>query len=501
MVGDPRTKSAGPTTFRYGQGFTAHIIADTLVSVYSLTTTDGEPLMTPRSRLLAIVTLAAALHSGVSEAEELLTLPDALTIALTGNPTIAGESARVERTKLEREIARSERGPKIGLEASYTSYSQPTLVTSIREAGVFPPLDRQIGRLGVALDLPLYAGGQLVAGEALALHEHQAARYGLATAEQDLLYDVAATYAKALQLRELQRSARARVEALDQEKSQLEAQLAQGRVARIDLMRLQTQLSEARHELLVLEQAERDARSMLGALLGGLDPLPELAPVVATTVELPQEADGALARAIAQRPELLRAQAMAEAAAHRVRIAQAERRPKLSLVGGVQESAGGDGDSFDDAQISLQMTLPVFDGAIRRKRVDQARLDERRNQLDLEHTRQNLIAEVEQSHGGVATSRERLAVSEQGEREAVEALRVERARYHAGESTISDLLGAEATYWGAVSARLQAGYDIVISEARLLHAMGELAPTMFAGSSTAGGANTAGPSTSGRGAQ
>lgn len=500
MVGDPGTKSAAPATFRYGQGFTAPVIADTLVSVYSLTTTDGEPLMTPRSRILAIVTLAAALHSGVSEAEELLTLPDALTIALTGNPTIAGESARVERTKLEREIARSERGPKIGLEASYTSYSHPTLVTSIREAGVFPPFDRQIGRLGVVLDLPLYAGGRLVAGEALALHEHDAARHGLASAEQDLLYDVTATYAKALQLKELQRSARARVAALTRERAQLEALHAQGRVAQIDVMRLQTQLSEAKHDLLTLEQGERDARSVLAALLGGLEPLPQLAGLPQTIAELPTTAEATLERALAQRPDLLRVQALADAAADRVRIAQADRRPQVSLLGTAQQSAGRDSDSYDDAQIGVQVTVPVFDGAIRRKRVGQARLEERSSLLELDQTRNRLGAEVEQAHGGVVTSRERLTVSEQREREATESLRVETARYHAGESTISDLLDAEAAYWSAVSTRLQTRYDVLASEARLLHAMGELSPTRFATTSGTSTAVTIESSAGGRGA-
>ena len=114
---------------------------------------------------------------------------------------------------------------------------------------------------------------------------------------------------KALHLRDLQRSSRARIAALEREESHLEAQLAQGRVARLDLMRLQTQLSESRHDLLVLEQAERDAKSLLAALLGEDGPMPPLADSVSGPVNLPATREEALARALGRRPDLLRAEA------------------------------------------------------------------------------------------------------------------------------------------------------------------------------------------------
>ena len=434
--------------------------------------------MKPRGRAAAAA-LALALWAGAGHAQEPMTLPQALRQALTANPTVASQAVELERQRLERQIARGERAPALGLEASYTSYSHPTLVTSIREAGVFPPLDRDIGRLGLVLDLPLYAGGRLLAGESLALHRHEAATHGLAGAEQDLLYDVTATYVKALHLRDLQRSSRARIAAFEREESHLEAQLAQGRVARLDLMRLQTQLSESRHDLLVLEQAERDARSLLAALLGEDGPMPPLTDSVSGPVNLPTTREEALARALDRRPDLLRAEALARAASDQVDIAVGERRPRVSLVGQVQESAGSDWRGYDDAQIGVQVSLPVFDGSIRRRRVDQARLAQRRSTLEVEQAGLRIATEIEQSHGAVSTSRARLAVAEQGEQEAVESLRIETARYHAGESTISDLLDADAAYWGAVTDRLQAGYDLVTSQARLLHATGELSVDHF----------------------
>jgi outer membrane protein TolC len=59
-------------------------------------------------------------------------------------------------------------------------------------------------------------------------------------------------------------------------------------------------------------------------------------------------------------------------------------------------------------------------------------------------------------------------------------LRIETLRYRSGGSVITDLLSAETAYWDAVASRYQAGYELVISEARLLKAKGTLGVDSFA---------------------
>ena len=76
--------------------------------------------MKPRGRAAAAA-LALALWAGAGHAQEPMTLPQALRQALTANPTVASQAVELERQRLERQIARGERAPALGLEASYTS--------------------------------------------------------------------------------------------------------------------------------------------------------------------------------------------------------------------------------------------------------------------------------------------------------------------------------------------------------------------------------------------
>ncbi len=429
---------------------------------------------------MAVPAILLAAFLGAAQAAGTLTLGEAMQRALERNPALKSHELEVEKQELEKEVARGQRLPRVDLNAGYTRHAYPTLVTPIREAGTFPALDRNIASIGVALSMPLYTGGRLVAGESLAQHNRDAAAHALRSAGQDLLFNVTATYTKALHLRDLQKAAQARIRALEAEEAYLVRRLAEGRAAKLELTRLQTQLSQARHDLLAIEQGERDALTLLAALLGESGRLPQLSDLTPISTVPAASAEEALARARRQHPELLRARSLEKAASANVDIAKGEQRPQLSLVASAQESAAaGDWDAYSSGQLGVQLAVPLFDGSIRKNRVAQARLERRKSELLVAQAADQVSSEVLQAAGAVDESRARLGVAAQGEREADEALAIETLRYQQGESTVTDLLGAEAALWSARVNRLQASYDAVASDARLLRATGELSPASF----------------------
>jgi outer membrane protein TolC len=421
----------------------------------------------------------ALLGGGLAHAADSLSLTEAMTRAVAANPAMLQQQVEVEKQTLERGIAHGQRLPRVDVNADYTRYAYPTLITPIRAPGVFPPMDRDVANIGLALTLPLYSGGRLVAGEALATHNREAALQSLRASEQDLLFNVVATYTKALHFRELGTVLDARIKALQQQEKDITLRLEQGRAARLDLIRLQTQLSQARYDKVSVTQGEADARTLLAALLGEAGPVAPLADLGPTVPALPETTEAAHARALARRPDLLKLDAMGLAAEQKTAIARGERLPQVKLTAKAQESSGGDWTGHDDWNLGLRLTMPVFDGNIRKRRVEQATLEQRQMRLQRDDAHNRIASEVEQAFGALTESRARLDFATQGEAEAREALRIENLRYHSGESTITDLLGAEVALWSATANRLQAGYDITASQARLLRAMGELAPDSF----------------------
>ncbi|MBA3058269.1 MAG: TolC family protein [Gammaproteobacteria bacterium] len=433
--------------------------------------------MKPLSRLLLFVLLFSTVKAVV--AADPLPLWEAMERAVQSNPAIKSQRVEVSRQTLEQDIARSQHLPKVDLSAAYTRYAYPTFVTPIREVGVFPPMDTAIANIGLALNLPLYSGGKLVAGEALAAHNREASVQALRAGGQDLLFNVAATYTKALHFRQLVKVLDVRIQALQQEERDIGLRIQQGRAARLELIRLQTQLSQARYDKVSVTQAEKDALSLLAALLGESGSAPILSNLGATAPVLPVSAEEAIGRALQQRPDILRLDVLGKAAQQKTAIARGDRLPQINLVAKVQESGSGNWNGYNDWQIGVQLSLPLFDGDIRKHRVDQAGLEQQQNALQQEDARNRLVSEVEQAFGALSESRARLEAATQGEGEANEALRIEALRYRSGENTITDLLGAESAHWSATASRLQAGYDITVSQARLLRVIGELGPDSF----------------------
>lgn len=433
--------------------------------------------MKPFSHLLLLIFLLSA--GKAAFAADPLPLWEAMERAVQSNPLITSQQVEISKQTLEQDIARSQHLPKVDLNAAYTRYAYSTFVTPIREPGVFPPMDRDIANIGLAMTLPLYRGGKLVAGEALAAHNREASVQTLRAGGQDLLFNVAATYTKALHFRQLVTALDARIKALQQEEKDIGLRLREGRVARLELIRLQTQLSQARYDRISVAQGEKDALSLLAALLGESGPVPVLSELGATAPALPVSADEAMRRALQQHPDILRLDAMGRAAQQKTAIARGDQLPQIDLVAKAQESTGSDWKGYDDWQIGVQLSLPLFDGAIRKRRVEQAGLEQRKNALQLEDARNRIASEIEQAFGALSESRARLEAATQGETEATEALRIETLRYHSGENTLTDLLSAESALWSATASRLQAGYDITVSQARLLRVIGELAADSF----------------------
>jgi len=432
------------------------------------------------------VALFAVVLAGPAHGADTLTLSDAIARALASNPVLKSRAMDVEKQELEQAIARGQRLPKIDLTAGHTRYHYPALVTPIRQPGAFPPFDRDISNLGAALALPLYTGGKLIAGESLAAHTHEASREALRAVGQDLIFNVTSAYTKTLHLRDLQRASVSRIRTLETEEKNTALKADQGRASRLELMRLQTQLSQSRHDVLSIAQAERDALSLLAALLGEADTLPPLADTVALSAALPGSQDEAVAAALAQHPELAKAHALGQAATDKLDIARGDSRPRIDLVGRLQQTAGDDLRFYDSSHVGVQMTLPLFDGAVRRRRIDQASLEWQQSRLALEDAANQLRAEARQAYGAVEEARSRRTVAQQAEREAQEALRIETLRYNQGEGSITDLLSAETALWNARVSRLQAAYDDVVAQARLLRATGGLtADRMHEGSNAA----------------
>lgn len=403
---------------------------------------------------------------------------EAMEIAIANNPLLKVRSLETGKGELEEKIAKGMGLPRLELSGSSSFSEYPATVVPIREVGTFPPLDTQVNRMELSVSSPIYSGGKIESLNVLARKNKEASEEDYLGLRQDLLFNVVAAYGKAFHSRHLGKSQEKRILSLEKEEEFLQLKLKQGRIARLDLLRLQTQLSQARHDFLAIKQTEADALSQLGALLGIPKPaksIQEVTPLLHRGSLGSQVSEDLLER----NPFVKKANLLIDASEAKVGVARGETRPQVEIFGKATAASGQDWDVYDDWQAGVRFSVSLWDASIRKNRVAQALLEKEQAQFLAEEIRNKVLAEAREAQGKLEEAKSRLETASMQTREAEEALKIEKLRYETGETTITDFLGAEWNLWVALSNTHQASYDLVLGHAAILRVQGELSPDRF----------------------
>lgn len=425
-------------------------------------------------QVLATCALAAAAQASTAQITT-LSLPEAIQQALAQNPQQLSQRLDIDRAGSGLAAARAAKSPTLDASASATRYGYPTFVHGIREAGVFPPLDATIYDLGLALKLPLYTGGRLTQGIVLADLGQQITRERERLGAQELTFNVSSVYFKIQQLDALAQVYAARIASIEAQLQRATLLRETGKTGKLDQLKIGTLLTKARHDRLQIENRGREAWTLLYQLAGVPRPAhqPTLTRYVAAWAP-EANLEQIRQQALAQRPELQIAERQNAAGRAKEEIARGEQRPAVSLLSGLRERSGSSGRFYDDWSIGVQVNIPLFDGGVRRARVDDAVSARRQAELAAQQARLEVDKQVEDAWNAHAEAESRLRVTATSIAEASEALAIEKLKVEQGVGLITDVLTAESTLLGAQADRLQAQFDLITTRLGLLRATGAL---------------------------
>jgi len=255
----------------------------------------------------------------------------------------------------------------------------------------------------------------------------------------------------------------------------------QGKAARTETMRMDLQRGEAALRL-------ETGRSELGVrfqefadLLGlPLEAAFRLTPPALLDLDVARTA-GALAVALAERPDYAQALQDVETGERQLRLAQRKLLPDLRLSAG--QTTYGEGPDWSDARRLDENDWFVglaadMDLNLRGARLDVARagLDAEAGRQVVEIVRSRLAVEV--NSGVAAYRRTRAALELAGRNHELAANRAELARalFEAGRASADSVSDAEADLIAAQLGELAARRDASVSAYRLLHVLGTLLP-------------------------
>ncbi len=243
-----------------------------------------------------------------------------------------------------------------------------------------------------------------------------------------------------------------------------------------DVLRARVEHAGARLAIVQAEGGMKIAYGDLNSAMGLPASLPVSVLAAATTVPDPavQDAEIALERALARRPELEAARERVAVSEHQTAAIKGAYGPRVQA-----EVAVGARDSEflpedRDWSVGVSLRLPLFSGFAKTHRIERAAIEVKIREAEAEALVNSIRQEVWAASSSLTSAAESVRQSEELRTEAVQSLKFTRARYQAGAGTINDLLDAESTLTQADSAHVAAVLGYREAAALLLRVQGAL---------------------------
>lgn len=422
------------------------------------------------------------------QAQEPLTLAQAIQLALKQNPDTAAAKAVAEQARADAALARAQYLPQISLTEDFSWGNDPVYVfgTRLRQQrfsqGDFAlaalntpdPLGNAATRISGGWQVfDSFHSQKVIRGADLM---RKSADSSAQATGQKIVFDVVQAYQQVLYAQRRVEIAQHELETAEALLSSVDDHVRAGLAVESDRMSAQVNVA-ARKQALIAAQGDVDLGwAQLSLATGTPDlniyKLLALEPKEFTSGNLEQE----LLTALKNRPDLTalsKAQSAQGAAESAARLSLG---PRVSVYGNWEDDRqtfGGSGGNNWVAGVQIAVdVLPISKRAqLSKEKATKSRVDAQLNSYQQQVRLQVRQAHIQRQTADLSVQTTRAAINQ-----AAESLRILKNRYGAGLATITDLLRAEdaereaqANYWRAV-------YSNTMAYAQLLFATGTLTP-------------------------
>ena len=423
-------------------------------------------------------------------AQEPLSLPDAVRLALRENKSLAAAGADDRASQQKIVQARSGMLPKVNYSESWARSDNPVFVfSSLLTQHQFGMDNFQIGPLNrpdslndfqsqVTVDQPLYDAGMTRYAVKTAQLSQKMTGEELRRTQMDVIAGVVSAYYGAVLAEASLRTAEQSVRSAEADLKQAESVHEAGMSTDADVLSIRVHLAAVNEQRIQraadLDVARAGLNDALGlpldtahALTSALDPMTKPAAALAdlepgAVQQRPEARESRLALAIAQ--------AQADSA-----------RNAFKPMVGVHAAFEADRQRFIDrgganwlAAVSLRWNL--FNGFADKSRLAESADWIAHARANQERTDSAVRLQLRRAHAGLDSAEQRIEVAKAAVAAAEESLRITRNRYEAGMSNVTDLLRNETALLESRTRYLAAIHDQHIAAAMLELAAGRLTP-------------------------
>ena len=425
--------------------------------------------------LSAALTLFMSQPAFAGETVE-LNLEDAMQRAFNTNPaiTIAGyerDSARASYNAARNSRWISISGTHSTQRSGYDDYHQvKNNITGILS------LSKEIGNAhanSLTASMPIFTGGKLNGTIKQAKAGYLISEQGLQKAYNDMRSTVTNGYFDMLQADNMQKLGRESVDRLADHLKNVEAQYEVGVVAKVDVLRSQVELANAKQSLIKAENAYQIAEANLNKIVGlPMDTQLKLDNILVYT-PYDNDMQYCLDYAAKHRPELEQAKQQVEAAKGALRVAISGHMPQVAATASQSwKDSNWPGDENGNWGVGVTVSMNIFDSGVTVSKIHGAEADLAKAHETYRDTVDAVNLDVRSNYLNLREAEKRIDTTKLAVSQAEEDYRIAQLRYMNGVGTNTDVLDAQVALTDAKTNYLQAMYDYNTCKTNLETAIG-----------------------------
>ena len=412
--------------------------------------------------LSAALSLALCQSAFAGETVE-LNLDDAMQRAFQTNPTVSIAQYELDSARASYNAARQSRG--VSISASHDSNrggnnDAPKNITNTHS-----------NTLTAAL--PIFTGGKLSGTIKQAKANYQYNEVGVQRTYNEMRSTVTNGYFKMLQADNMQKLSAESVTRLEDHLKNVQAQYDVGVVAKVDVLRSQVELANAKQTLIQAENSYQVAEANMNKIVGlPMDTNLKLDNLLVYNA-YDKNMDDCLAYAAEHRPELMQAKYNVDAAKGALMVARSGHMPQIAAQASQNwKSNSWPGDDNDNWAVGVSVEMNVFDTGVTLSKIHGAEADLKKAQETYRDTVDSVNLDVRSNYLGLREAEKRISTTKLAVEQADEDYRIAQLRYMSGVGTNTDVLDAQVALTQAKTNYTQALYDYNTSKTALETSIG-----------------------------
>ena len=280
-------------------------------------------------------------------------------------------------------------------------------------------------------------------------------------------------YFTMLQADNMQKLSAESVTRLENHLKNVQAQYDVGVVAKVDVLRSQVELANAKQTLIQAENSYQVAEANMNKIVGlPMDTNLKLDNLLVYNA-YDKNMDDCLAYAAEHRPELMQAKYNVDAAKGALMVARSGHMPQIAAQASQNwKSNSWPGDDNDNWAVGVSVEMNVFDTGVTLSKIHGAEADLKKAQETYRDTVDSVNLDVRSNYLGLREAEKRISTTKLAVEQADEDYRIAQLRYMSGVGTNTDVLDAQVALTQAKTNYTQALYDYNTSKTALETSIG-----------------------------